>query len=389
MSQPPTTDVPQPVALAPRTTPFHWLEGKEGFVWLLSTGLLLLTGVLKGINLVIVLAYLLLALWALNLVLARYPIRRLRAERSALPTLIAGQTAEWFLTIHNAEPTRGYWMLDEHAGPADATWLVPPELPAVQVRMVATYPRRGRYPLAPLQASCGYPFGLCRRTVALLPAAEFIVQPQPARVDVEMLQAWLGRRQLVREEERRRLRRTVDREAELHGLRDYRPGDPMRRVHWKATARRGKLTVREYEDSIPPRLTLFLELWLPDAPDDTARQRLEEAISLAAGIVREWRRESGARLTLAGAAAEAFVLDGPPGSTVTTHMLEILAVAQGTSTPTFDLTRLSRPALMAPVLLLSTRPQSPHVRTLIEAVKHPIAIVDFTRPEPWYRLPAS
>lgn len=42
--------------------------------------------------------------------------------------------------------------------------------------------------------------------------------------------------------------------TELFGVREFRPGDSLRRIHWRSTARRGELTVREYE---PPGLRLL------------------------------------------------------------------------------------------------------------------------------------
>src|SRR3546814_1648371 len=43
---------------------------------------------------------------------------------------------------------------------------------------------------------------------------------------------------------------------ELHHLRDYRSGDPMRDVAWKSSARAGQLLVREYEQPIANELCL-------------------------------------------------------------------------------------------------------------------------------------
>jgi uncharacterized protein (DUF58 family) len=47
--------------------------------------------------------------------------------------------------------------------------------------------------------------------------------------------------------------------SELLDLRDYRPGDPPKRIAWKVSARKGKLITREFESEVPIRCTLFLD----------------------------------------------------------------------------------------------------------------------------------
>lgn len=47
--------------------------------------------------------------------------------------------------------------------------------------------------------------------------------------------------------------------SELLELRDYRPGDPPRRIAWKVSARREQLITREYESEVPLRCTLLLD----------------------------------------------------------------------------------------------------------------------------------
>ena len=48
--------------------------------------------------------------------------------------------------------------------------------------------------------------------------------------------------------------------SELHGIRDYRPGDPPRSIAWKATAKLGKIMTSEYENEVPVRATLIVDL---------------------------------------------------------------------------------------------------------------------------------
>lgn len=47
--------------------------------------------------------------------------------------------------------------------------------------------------------------------------------------------------------------------SELLELRDYRPGDPPRRIAWKVSARRDQLITREYESEVPLRCTLLVD----------------------------------------------------------------------------------------------------------------------------------
>ena len=53
---------------------------------------------------------------------------------------------------------------------------------------------------------------------------------------------------------------------EIFGVREYRPGDSLRRIHWRSSARHGRLVVREYE---PPGLQA-LTIVLDPAPPSTA-----------------------------------------------------------------------------------------------------------------------
>lgn len=47
--------------------------------------------------------------------------------------------------------------------------------------------------------------------------------------------------------------------SELFNLRDYEPGDPPKRIAWKVSARRDRLTTKEFESEVPVRTTLFVD----------------------------------------------------------------------------------------------------------------------------------
>lgn len=68
--------------------------------------------------------------------------------------------------------------------------------------------------------------------------------------------------------------------GEFVGLRDYRPGDPLRQIHWKSWARTGRPIVKELEDTHYPRFGLIVDTHATDR-DDT---RFEEVISVAASF---------------------------------------------------------------------------------------------------------
>ena len=363
---------------------------REGVLWLLVAGAMLFIGILKGINLVIVLGYLLAGLWVINLLLARRAVTGLSARRLPRPPVQAGIPTEWSLEIRDDGPRAGNWTLEERVGDAAAAWLVIRSGPGTvfRPRVRATFPRRGRYEIRPLAARSSFPLGLAGRSMQLLPPAELIVLPRPARVDGERLRAWLFRAWAGRDEERRKVRRVVEREAEVHGLRDYRPGDSPRRVHWKATARRSRLTVREYEDAAPPRLLVVVEPWLPARPTEADRNQLEAAISLAAGVCKEWRREAGARLALVIAGPKPAALDGPPGPALTERLLLALALEPGgePGDVTAALGELSRAAVAVPVLVLSSRADSPVAAAVGRALGRSVAFAHGGQPAPWFQL---
>lgn len=73
---------------------------------------------------------------------------------------------------------------------------------------------------------------------------------------------------------------SVGNSGEFVGLRDYRPGDPLRQIHWKSWARTGRPITKELEDTYYPRYGLVVDTLSCDRTD----HQFEEAISVAASF---------------------------------------------------------------------------------------------------------
>jgi len=103
-------------------------------------------------------------------------------------------------------------------------------------------------------------------------------------------------------------------EQEFHGLREWRDGESQRRIHWKLSARRGRLLVREFRGEDRPAVHVVLDTRLPSRPrpsgrvsvrvsarTDERRGGFERAVSLAATLVEQnLRRQRCVRMTIVG-----------------------------------------------------------------------------------------
>ena len=69
------------------------------------------------------------------------------------------------------------------------------------------------------------------------------------------------------------------------GVRDFRPGDDLRRVHWPATARHAKPMVKELELDLTPYFTLFLDLERDHRAGTGEKSTLEYVVRTAASLL--------------------------------------------------------------------------------------------------------
>ncbi len=107
---------------------------------------------------------------------------------------------------------------------------------------------------------------------------------------------------------------------EFLALRDYRPGDPLQRVHWKSFARTGKPVVKEYQDEFFERHALVLDTGSAQGEDAA----FEEAVALAASYVYTIDTQD-CLLDLLFVGGEVRAYTAGRGQMRAEHMLEALA----------------------------------------------------------------
>lgn len=121
-------------------------------------------------------------------------------------------------------------------------------------------PRRGLFELGPVEARHTDPFGLAERHSRLGSTARLTVTPAAVPLAASVLSGVRGAEGSVAA----RIQSNPSDDDVM--TREYRHGDPMRRVHWAATARHGELMVRQEESAVSPEATLVVDLRRPAFP---------------------------------------------------------------------------------------------------------------------------
>lgn len=144
-------------------------------------------------------------------------------------------------------------------------------------------PQRGVITVGPLTVARQDPLGLLRREMTWRDVHHVHVHPRT----VLLPPTSAG---LVRDLEGQSSKRLTDSDLSFHAVREYVPGDAMRHIHWKSTAKTGQLMVRQYEESQTARLAVLFDARREEYASDA---EFELGVSIAASVsvqaVREGR----------------------------------------------------------------------------------------------------
>jgi uncharacterized protein (DUF58 family) len=135
------------------------------------------------------------------------------------------------------------------------------------------------------------------------------------------------------------------------GVRDYRPGDSLRRVHWPTLARRGRLAVIEHERQRTRRTTLVLDLNRETLRGLGRQANLEVALRTVAAVGAACL-ERGDRVALVAEGREPLWIPAGRGNAQLCRILEALAHVRAEGERSLpDLVRTFAPRLVRGELL--------------------------------------
>jgi len=144
--------------------------------------------------------------------------------------------------------------------------------------------RRGRYLFLEVRAVLEDAFGLQRAEIPL--AAPWTLLVHPRLVELDRLFSEGGT--YAQDGRRLLLRRPSG--FDLHSVRDYEQGESLRKVHWRSTAKRGELMVKELEDAPRDEVAIVLDGNATAVVGDSFDVQVRAAGSLLLAQARRGRR---------------------------------------------------------------------------------------------------
>ncbi len=306
---------------------------REGWFYLVLLCFILGGAVLREINLLFVLAGMLAGPLILSLRSVAAVLRGLQVTRTLPQGVCAGESLAVEVQLHNARHRVGGFAvtvedrisLESAAGEPHEVFF--PYVAAGESRKRAYHARlerRGRYVVGPLRISTRFPFGLARREIVLGETDSLLIYPRMGR----LTRLWASRQSEAFEGGRRQRQRYHRAEGEYYGVRDWRDGDSRRAIHWRSSARLGRLVVRQFEQPHTRDIALLVDLWSPqDAGNEDAR-RIERVIGFAATVAADVCRQGSANFLLAISGDDSRLVRGPASPALLQEALRELAVCE-------------------------------------------------------------
>jgi uncharacterized protein (DUF58 family) len=293
------------------------------FALVTAATFLLLSASLVHLGHLYYMAALILALPIASLAVSVFTLRGLSFEREVPGTAWEDETATFVLKVTNAGYTPRLFLRALDQLPQ---WIRPvadePPLFDVPGRATARIPyeadllKRGAYTIPAVTVVTQDPLGIFYFRKTLPCKSEILVYPRPQRIPDVLLSGAerFGFRDMP-------IAAARGYGVDIDGVREYVPGDPLRRMHWKSVARTGRLNVIEFEESRSINIVLVLDCRAGSDVGEGLQTSFEYLVRTAASLAHLGIRQGASVRLVCGEEPDPANAMGRG----TDHMLEILA----------------------------------------------------------------
>ncbi len=251
---------------------------REGYLFLALTLFVGLSALNTGNNLLYLTFGMMLSVVAASGLMARNNLAGIAVDVRPPERPFALVAARFHVTVRNTKRLFSSYSLTLRLG-TDTAYMVrlePSRSAAVSVGYV--FKHRGRNPLPPLVLESGFPFGFFTKRLPIEPTrGDIVVYPRLVEVDRLPPPAGVEGGAAHGAESR-------EMGAELRSLREYTYGDNPKLIHWKVSARAGKLILKELEEEESRKVVMEFD---PGSSQKTLEREISEAASMYLKLVEE------------------------------------------------------------------------------------------------------
>lgn len=250
-----------------------------GYIFHLIAFLVLLAAFNTGTNLLYLLMGGVISLILISIFLAGFNLRKVTGKCEAPPYAERGSPFYVQVRVENRKrlfPAIGLRL--ERAADASRDLGYVLKLPAQRagrLQIEEQFHRRGAHRLPEYRIASGFPFGLFDRFQSIESQVEVLVHPRIRTVRTVAFAQQSGARYLARQ--------ASGDGDEYFGLREYQPGDDMRHIAWRISARMGEWMIREWARD-NSRFVIFALDTAMDGDVEDFEARFEDAVELTASL---------------------------------------------------------------------------------------------------------
>jgi len=264
---------------------------REGVMFLLLTAFFFGGAMLGHSNLLLMVFTVMASAFLMNGWFTFTMLRGSRVARQIPERAMAGEPIAITVRLENRNPWLSSRLMTVHDTVLHDGEELEPEILFIQVppgkKAIGVYHlqplSRGRYQFSQVDLTTRFPLGLVQRGVGFDLPQQLLVYPRLGHLRPDF----------------RRMRPSADElssqirgssgafQDELHQLREYRPGDDRRLIHWRTSARLDTLMVSEYQETRDRDLLLIVDAWLPPAASALQQEDLERGLQFALTIAMQ------------------------------------------------------------------------------------------------------